>query len=62
MINVVAIYMHNDYHNAKIKAKEVQAEAARIEKDKIELEVKEAYKQMMDKMVEWLENNIIIKS
>jgi len=52
MINVVAIYMHNDYHNAKIKAKEVQAEAARIEKDKIELEVKEAYKQMMDKMVE----------
>lgn len=30
MINIVAIYMHNDYHNAKILAKENQQKASSI--------------------------------
>jgi hypothetical protein len=37
MINIVAIYMHHDYHKGKKKAKELQNERAEVLKAKIEL-------------------------
>lgn len=43
MINIVAIYMHSDYHQAKKLAKELLEKKARMEKDKIELQVRMDY-------------------
>jgi len=37
MINIVAIYMHHDYHKGKKKAKELQNERSEVLKAKIEL-------------------------
>lgn len=52
MINIVAIYMHHDYHNGKKKAKDLQNERAEVLKAKIELQVKETYQRDLNKMVE----------
>ena len=43
MINLVAIFMHNDYHNAKLLFIELQAQREEIENAKINNQTKIKY-------------------
>lgn len=44
MINIVAIFMHNDYHQAKFEARDNQKLREDKQADKIAGEVKKIYK------------------
>ena len=46
MLNIIAIYMHNDYHSASILAKRNQEERKTVLKEKISNQVKLEYKKM----------------
>ena len=45
MINLVAIFMHNDYHNAKLLFVELTAQREEIENGKINNETKKKYEE-----------------
>ena len=45
MINIVAIFMHNDYHQAKFEARDNQQAREEKQAAKIAVEVKKIYKQ-----------------
>lgn len=51
MLNIIAIYMHNDYHNATILAKRNQDERRTVLKEKISNQVKLEYKKMQEALV-----------
>ena len=52
MVNIVAIYMHNDYHSSKLRAKEEQLQKKLKFEDKIMMKVKQNYNSRMAQQFE----------
>ena len=52
MVNIVAIYMHNDYHSSKMRAKEEQLQKKLKFEDKIMMKVKQNYNSRMAQQFE----------
>lgn len=51
MINIVAIFMHNDYHQAKITAEKLNIKRKQTADDKIYVGAKKAYANKLNMMV-----------